>query len=165
MEVQKLPPEGDMGLGPEEGCPASPRLTSPPPPLFPPVQTVAPLSYVAFRPRCMPVPQSGTCHGHLLFVILLNPQVSALRPPFLLFQEAFPDPLSVQARCPVSVHQAHSAATTLCLLDGCHVFTRLSPHHPARITHSHTTPEPSGPISRRGPRRAAVDKQKKPCPP
>ena len=29
MEVQKLPPEGDMGLGPEEGCPASPPASPP----------------------------------------------------------------------------------------------------------------------------------------
>lgn len=89
--------------------------------------------YLAFRHTLLP----------LLFVILLNSQVSALRPPFCLLQEAFPHS-AIWARCSLSVFPAHPPVTALGLLDSCHALTWLSPHKTVSIVHSHQFPEPCG---------------------
>lgn len=95
----------------------------------------------------------------ILLPLICSPaQPLTLRPPYNLFQEAFPDP-AVQARRPLLVHPVHPLVIALCLLDGSRVLMWLSPHPTVSVIHSHTLPEPCGlgPVLGSGP--TTVSKQ------
>lgn len=123
------------GLGLEEGWSFSPASSSPLP-ISPPILSLFGAAPVLLSSLCM-CQFLSLEHDAATTYLQSCPtaQVSTLRPPFHLLQEAFYDDSAVQAMHPLLVHPARLPVTVMCLLDAvmavspsnseCHSFTHI----------------------------------------